>query len=123
MLSINPSILTDDCVINSAKQIWDVYIAQYKEKEFVFCFTLFTHLVITKVSLFKSITTYNANFQITIDKLSGFYENLPADLQLAAYFHKIKAIHPDFAATQRLSARSKILKLSAVIAELKDKGK
>ena len=121
VLSIDPSILTDDCVTNSAKQIWDAYTAQYKEKGFVLRFTLFTHLVTTKVSSFKSITTYNADFQITIDKLSGSGKNLPADLRLAAYFHEIKSTYPDFAAAQRLSARSKILKLLTVMAELKDK--
>ena len=62
MLSIDPSILTDNCVTNSTKQISDVYTVQYKEKRFVLHFTLFTHLVTTKVSSFKSITTYNANF-------------------------------------------------------------
>ena len=85
VLSIDPSILTNDCVTNSAKQIWDAYTAQYKEKGFVLYFTLFTHPVTTKVFLFKSIMIYNANFQITINKLSGSGKNLPADLRLAAY--------------------------------------
>lgn len=80
MLSIDPSIPTNDCTINLAKQIWDAYIAQYKEKRFAFQFTLFTHLVITKISLFKSITVYNTNFKITIDKLSSLGENLLINL-------------------------------------------
>ena len=121
VLSIDPSILTDDCVTNSAKQIWDAYTAQYKEKGFVLCFTLFTHLVTTKVSSFKLITIYNADFQITINKLSGLDENLLADLRLAAYLHGIETTYPDFAAAQKSSAKSKIPKLLAVMAELEDK--
>ena len=123
VLSIDPSIQTDDCVTNLAKQIWDAYTAQYKEKRFVLCFTLFTYLVTIKVSLFKSITTYNADFQITINKLSNSGENLPADLRLAAYFHRIEATYSNFAAAQRLSTRSKIPKLSAVMAKLEDEGR
>lgn len=123
VLSIDPSILTDDCATNSAKQIWDAYTAQYKEKGFVLRFTLFIHLVTTKVASFKSITAYNADFQITIDKLSSSGENLPADLRLAAYLHGIEATYPDFAAAQRSSARSKIPELSTVMAELEDEGR
>ena len=111
VLSIDPSILTDDCATNSAKQIWDAYTTQYKEKGFVLRFTLFTHLVTTKVATFKTITAYNADFKITIDKLSSSGENLPADLRLAAYLHGIEVTYPDFAAAQRSSARTKIPKL------------
>ena len=32
VLSIDPSILIDDCATNSAKQIRDVYTIQYKKK-------------------------------------------------------------------------------------------
>ena len=123
VLSIDPSILTDDCATNSAKQIWDAYTTQYKEKGFVLRFTLFTHLVTTKVATFKTITAYNADFKITIDKLSSSGENLPADLRLAAYLHGIEVTYPDFAAAQRSSARTKIPELSAVMAELEDEGR
>lgn len=98
MLSIDPSILTNNCTIKLVKQIWNAYIAQYKEKRFILRFTLFIHLVTIKVSLFKSITAYNANFQITINKLFSSSENLPIDLQLVACFHKIEATYPNFAA-------------------------
>ena len=123
VLSIDPSILTDDCATNSATQIWDAYTAQYKEKGFVFCFTLFTHLVTTKAASFKSITAYNAGFQITVHKLSSSGKNLPADLRLAAYPHRIETTYPDFAAAQRSSARTKIPELSTVMAELEDEGR
>lgn len=65
---------------------------QYKEKKFVFYFTLFIYLVTTKVFLFK----YNTNFQIRINKLSSLDKNLSVDLLLAEYFHRIKAIYFDF---------------------------
>lgn len=85
VLNIDLSILTDNCTTNSAQQIWDACITQYKEKDFVLYFTLFTYLVTTKVATFKTIIAYNANFYITINKLSSSGENLPTDLQLAAY--------------------------------------
>ena len=78
VLSIDPSILTGDCVTNSAKQIWDAYTAQFKEKGFILRFTLFTYLVTTKLASFKSITAYNVDFQVTIDKLSSSGDNSPA---------------------------------------------
>ena len=71
---------------------------QYKKKGFVLRFTLFTHLVTIKAASFKSITAYNADFQITVNKLSSSGENLPADLRLAAHFHRIETTYPDFAA-------------------------
>ena len=123
VLSIDPSILTDDCATNSAKQIWDAYTAQYKEKSFVLRFTLFNHLVSTRVASFKSITAYNADFQITIDKITSSDDTLPADLRLAAYLHGIKAAYPDFAVAQRSSAQSKIPELSTVMAELEDEAR
>ena len=123
VLSIDSSILTDDCNTNSAKQIWDAYTIQYKKKGFVLCFTLFTHLVTTKVAIFKIIAAYNADFKITIDKLSSSDENLSTDLQLAAYLHRIEVIYPDFVAAQQFSAWTKIPELLTVIAELNDEGR
>ena len=123
VLSIDSSILTDDCVTNSAKQIWDTYTTQYKEKGFILRFTLSNHLVSTRVASFQSITAYNADFQITIDKLTSLGDTLPADLQLTAYLHEIKATYPDFAAAQRSSAQSKIPELSTVMVELEDEGR
>lgn len=83
-------------------------------------FTLFNHLVSTRVASFKSITAYNADFQITIDKLTSSGDNLPADLRLAAYLHGMEAAYPDFAAAQRSSSQSKIPELSTFMAELAD---
>lgn len=64
--------------------------------------------------------TYNANFQITIDKLSSLDENLSTKLQITAYLHGIKAIYSDFTVAQKSLARTKILKLPIIMAELKD---
>lgn len=80
VISINLSILTDDCITNLAKRILDIYIVQYKGKNFIFCFILFIYLVTTKVFLFKSITIFNANFLIIINKFSSLAKNLSADL-------------------------------------------
>lgn len=104
ILNINSSILIDDCTTNSAKQIWDTYIIQYKKKGFILCFTLFTYLLTTKVAIFKTIIAYNANFKITINKLSSSSKNLPVNFQLAAYLHRIKVTYPDFATAQQFSA-------------------
>ena len=77
----------------------------------------------TKAASFKSITAYNADFQIRVEKLSSSGENLPADLRLAVYLDGIGTTYPDFIAAQKLSAQTKIPKLSMVIAELEDEGK
>lgn len=98
-----------------------MYTTQYKEKDFILCFTLFTHLVTTKVATFKTITAYNANFKITINKLFSSGKNLLANLQLEAYLHRIKITYSKFATAQQSSAKTKIPKLSVVIAELEEK--
>lgn len=121
VLNIDPSILINDYTINLAKQIWNTYTIQYKEKRFVLWFALFTYFVIRKMSLFKLIIVYNANFQITIDKISSSGENLFTNLLLAAYLHKIKVIYSDFIATQKFSAKTKIFELPTIIVELEDK--
>ena len=42
-------------------------------------FTLFVHLTISKVSIFQSITAYNMDFQITLDKLANTKSTLPSN--------------------------------------------
>ncbi len=123
ILSIDLSILTDKCTTSTAKAIWDYYYTQYKEKEFVLRFTLFIHLITSKVSSFRSITDYNADFQITLDKLRSWGDSIPDDLKLAAYLHGIEDTYPDFAAAHRSVARTKVLALSSVMAELDDEGR
>lgn len=81
MISINPSILSNNSVINSAKEIW------------------FIDLIKIKIDLFKLIIAYNDNFQISIDKFSYLDKYLSIKLLLVAYFYKIKVIYPNFAAT------------------------
>ena len=123
ILSIDPSILIDKCTTSLAREIWEYYSAQYKEKRFVLRFTLFVHLTISKVSIFRSITAYNADFQITLDKLANTGSTLPSDLQLAAYLHGIEDTYPDFAASQRSAARAHVPDISAVMAELEDEAR
>ena len=123
ILSIDLSILTDKCTTSTAKAIWDYYYTQYKEKEFVLRFTLFIHLITSKVSLFRSITDYNADFQITLDKLRSWGDSIPDDLKLAEYLHGIEDTYPDFAAAHRSAARTKVPAVSSVMAELEDKGR
>ncbi len=120
ILSIDPSILIDKCTTCSANEIWEYYLSQYKEKGFVLRFTLFVHFTTSKVSVFRSITTYNADFQITLDKLANTGSTLPSDLQLAVYLHRIEDTYPDFAASQQSAARTKVPDISAVMAELED---
>lgn len=121
MLSIDLFILTNDCITNLAKQIWKVYTIQYKEKRFGFCLTLFTHLVTTKAFLFKLVIIYNANFQITIDKLFNLNKNLFANFWLVAYFYQIKVTYLNFAVAQKLLAKLKISKLSTIVTKLENK--
>lgn len=123
MFSINTFIPTDYYIINQAKQIRDAYTLQYNEKRFVLWFTLFTYLVTTKVAWFELITVYNTNFQIRAYKLSISGENQSTNLTLAAYFHRIKTIDLNFATTQKPLAQTKILKMSKVMAKLKNKKK
>lgn len=73
------------------------------------------------MSLFQLIIVYNTNFQIRINKLSCLDENLPINFQPVVYLHEIKTTYPDFIATQKSLTRTKILKLSIVIAKLIDK--
>lgn len=104
-----------------AEEIWDYYLSQYKEKEFVLKFTLVVYLNTFKVSVFYSIIVYNTDFQIILYKFANPGLNLPQDLQLAAYLHKIKNKYPDFAVFQRSAARIKILTISEIMAKFKDK--
>lgn len=64
--------------------------------------TLFIYLTTFKVFLFCFITTYNADFKITFDKLANIRSTLPSNLQLAAYLHRIEDIYLDFATSQQL---------------------
>ena len=48
---------------------------------------------------------------------------MPSDLQLAAYLHGIENTYPDFAASQRSAARTSVLAVSGVIAELEDEAR
>ncbi len=123
ILSIDPLILTDKCTTSTAKEIWDYYSIQYKEKWFVLQFTLFVHLNTSRVSSFRSITEYNADFQITLDKLRSSGDSIPDDLKLAAYLHGIEDTYPDFAAAHRSAARTKVPAVSSVISELEDEGR
>lgn len=70
---------------------------------------LFVHPITSKVSAFRSITAYNADFQITLDKLRSSGNTLPDDLNLAAYLHVIEESYLDFAAANRSSAQKKFL--------------
>ena len=62
-----------------AREIWKYYSAQYKEKRFVLRFTLFFYLTTSKIFIFRSITTNNADFQITFNKLANTRSTLFSD--------------------------------------------
>ena len=116
-------MITDKCKTSTAKEIWDYYSIQYKEKRFVLWFNLFVHLITSKVSSFRSILAYKADFQITLDKLLSSGDSIADDLKLAAYLYGIEDTYPDFAAANRLAARTKVLAISSVIAELEYEGR
>ena len=69
MLSINLFIPIDDNAKNFTKQIQNIYTIQYKEKRFIFYFTLFIYLIIMIAALFLLIIIYNINFQIIVNNL------------------------------------------------------
>lgn len=79
---------------------------------------LFTYLMTTKIDLFKSITAFNTNFQITVNKSSTLDKILPAKLRLIVYFHRIETKYPNFTNAQKLLALTNTLKLSKIIAKL-----
>lgn len=60
-LNIDQSILVDKCTTCSAKKIREYYLSQYKKKSFVLKFTFFIYFTNSKVSVFRSITAYNAD--------------------------------------------------------------
>lgn len=74
------------CTKSKVKEIWDYYSNQYKKKDFVLRFTLFVYLITSKIATFRSITAYNADFQIIPDKLTDSRNSLPDELKLAVYF-------------------------------------
>ena len=84
-------------------------------------FTLFVYLTTFKVSVFRFITAYNANFQITLDKLAKTRNTLLSNFQLVVYLYGIKDTYPDFAASQQSAAQANVPNISAVMAELEDK--
>ncbi len=86
-------------------------------------FTLFVHLTTSKISVFSSITAYNADFQITLDKLANTGLTLFSDIQLTAYLHRIKNTYPDFATSQQSAVQTKVPDILEVIAELKDEAR
>lgn len=47
--------------------------------------------------MFWSITTYDIDFQITLDKLVNTRLTLSSNLQLGTYLYGIENIYPDFA--------------------------
>ena len=71
--------------------------------------------------MFRLITAYSADFQITLNKLASTGSSLPSDLQLAAYLHGIENTYSDFAASQRSATRTSVPVLSGIMAELEDK--
>lgn len=96
-------------------------MSQYKKKGFVLRFIFFVYLTTFKVSIFRSIITYNTGFQITFDKLANTRSTLPNNIQLTAYLYRIEDIYPDIAVSQRLAVRDYVPDISAVIADLEDK--
>ncbi len=87
-----------------SKEFLDYYSTQYRKKKFVLRFTLFVHHIPSKVSSLRSINEYNADFQITLNKLQSSGAFIPDDLILAAYLHKIEDTHSDFDAPHRSAA-------------------
>ena len=73
--------------------------------------------------MFWLITTYNTDFQITLDKLANIGLTLISDLQLAAYLHGIEDIYSDFAASQRSTTWTKNPAISEVMVEFEDEAR
>ena len=62
ILSIDLMILINKYIRSLIREIWEYFLAQYKEKRFVLRFTFFVHLTTSKISIFRSITAYNMDF-------------------------------------------------------------
>lgn len=83
--------------------------------------TLFVHLTTSKISIFRSITAYNTNFQTALNKLANTRSTLPSNFQLAIYLYSIEDTYFDFATFHWAVTQAKIPDISIVIAELTDK--
>lgn len=93
---------------------------QYNMKSFVFQLSLFIYLVTTKLGIFMSITEYNPDFQIIMNKLSSLGENLPTDLKPASYLQGIKVIYPNFTTAYRSATFTKVLEIWEIMVEEED---
>lgn len=93
---------------------------QYKKKGFLLRFTLFVYLTTSKICLFRSITTYNIEFQITFNKLVNTGSTFSNDLPLVIYWHGIEDTYPYFATSQQSAAQAHILDISILISQLED---
>lgn len=84
-------------------------------------FTLFIRLTNSKVSVFQSISTYNTDFQIVLNKLANSRSILLSRLQLAVYLHDIEDTYSDFATFQRSATWANSPNILVVMAKLEDK--
>lgn len=67
--------------------------------------------------------TFNANFQMMINKLFCLSKKPPINLQLAIYLHKIEITYLNFVFAQKSSAQIKIPELSTVMAKLENQSR
>lgn len=79
--------------ISLSKQLWNYLQSQYRKKSFTLWHNLFIYLMIAKLNKYLPIKKYHLNFKSILQK---FYENkvfLPKNVQLAAFFYRIKEIY------------------------------
>lgn len=83
-------------------------------------FTLFVHLTTSKVSSYRVINVYNADFQIRLDKFWSWCDSILHDIKLAVYLRWIKVIYLDFSLVHRLIPLTKISLISSLSTKLED---
>lgn len=105
--NIDPDLLDEIHVDNTAKAIWDHLRNQFGERGFTSRHTLFIHLMTSKLSDFNTLQDFQIDFKSTLSKLHESGEPLPKDLQIAAFLHGVEETYSQWAFAKQSTIRGK----------------
>ena len=105
--NIDPDLLDEIHVDDTAKAIWDHLRNQFGERGFTLRHTLFIHLMTSKLSDFNNLQDFQIDFKSTLSKLHESGEPLPKDLQIAAFLHGVEETYSQWAFAKRSTIRGK----------------
>ena len=126
--NIDPDLLDEIHVDDTAKAIWDHLRNQFGERGFTLQHTLFIHLMTSKLSAFNTLQDFQIDFKSTLSKLHESGEPLPKDLQIAAFLHGVEETYSQWAFAKRFTIRGKgtddpLPTVDDLTAELMDKSR